>query len=397
MAATQEANPVSQASQVHAAGHDWTLFVEPEAYIASLIADLQTATTRVWVEVYIFQNDRAGKSVAEALKERARAGVDVRVLYDAIGSQATPVAFFRDLERAGVKVHAFHTFWEALWRFAPLQVLNRRNHRKVVVIDDRVAYFGGMNLADPIAVRGEPRRRLASPLVKESWRDLHVRLTGPQLLDVADSFDRSWRRAQRQRIGPRPKNYRKGLLMEGEESLQFFDSGPGKRYSNVGRVFGQLFAHARRRIDVAMAYFLPVLGVYRQLLAARRRGVRVRVVVPGVSDVPVVRRATRYLYRVLLRRRFRIYERQINMLHSKALVVDDEWTVMGSANLDPRSLLINFEFMAVVHSRPLAAAVKEIIEHEAARSRRITTRDYRRLPWEERLLDRLAWAVRWWL
>ena len=128
-----------------------------------------------------------------------------------------------------------------------------------------------------------------------------------------------------------------------------------------------------------------------------RMGVRVRVIVPGISDVPVVRRATRYLYRGLLRRRFRVYERQRNMLHSKVVVVDDEWSVIGSANLDPRSLLLNYEFLAVVHSRPLALALRDIIEQEQARSRRVTLRQARQLRWEDRLLDRLAYLVRWWL
>jgi cardiolipin synthase len=148
---------------------------------------------------------------------------------------------------------------------------------------------------------------------------------------------------------------------------------------------------------MSMAYFLPVGKVLQSLLRAHRRGVRIQVVVPGNSDVPLVHCATRHLYAQLLRRRFHIYERQDHMLHSKALVIDDEWTLLGSSNLDPRSLWINLEFLAVVRSRPLAHTVKEIIQYEIRRSRRITAREYMQRPCGERVVDRLAWELRWWL
>ena len=297
-------------------------------------------------------------------------------------------------------MHTFHSLGEAFWRFAPLKILNRRNHRKLTVIDDRVAYFGGMNIVDP-RNGGDDRRRLGSGLgseEKDSWRDLHVRLTGPQQAEVAESFERSWRRAHRRKVASAPDSAiaRACWRRARKRCNSSIAAQAGVTRTSVGSTASS-FRQARRRIDIAMAYFLPVLGVMRSLLAARRRGVRVRVIVPGVSDVPVVQHATRYLYYRLLRRRFRIYERQFNMLHSKLVVVDDEWSVIGSANLDPRSLLINYEFMAVVHSRPLALALREIIEYEIARSRRITFRQYRRLSCEQRLLDRLAWMVRWWL
>src|SRR5262249_35925014 len=150
-AAAAEAEVLSQAHApgpicIPVAGHELTIFDQSLPMIAALVRDIESARQRVWVESYIFLDDVAGSSVAEALKERARSGVDVRVLYDAVGSQTTPSAFFRDMAEAGVQVHAFHTVWEALYRFSLLRVLNRRNHPKLVVIDDRVAYFGVLNL-----------------------------------------------------------------------------------------------------------------------------------------------------------------------------------------------------------------------------------------------------------
>jgi cardiolipin synthase len=334
--------------------------------------------------------------VAEALKERARAGLDVRVIYDAIGSLTTPAAFFRELEEAGVKVHAYHTFAEALRRFAIFHTLNRRNHRKLVVIDDRVAYFGGMNIIDPnaLVVTEQAAERL---LKSVGWRDVQVRLEGPQQREVAESFERSWLRAHHRRVSRRPRAYRQARLAPGEESIQFFDSGPGLRNTRAARVFAQLFREAKQTITLSIAYFLPLGRVLRELLRARKRGVEVRVIVPGLSDVKLVRRATCHLYTRLLKRRIRIYERQLHVLHSKVAVIDQRWTVVGSCNLDPRSLWINLEFLAVIHSENLARVMKDVLKEDFAQSHRVTLPQWYRRGCRERLLDRLAWSLRWWL
>ncbi|HLJ96846.1 MAG TPA: phospholipase D-like domain-containing protein, partial [Gemmataceae bacterium] len=299
------------------AGHELTIFVESMPMIAAMVRDIRCARNRVWLESYIFLDDVAGRAVAQALQERARHGVDVRVLYDAIGSQTTSSSFFRTMVEAGVQVHCFHSIWEALYRFSFLRVLNRRNHRKLLVIDDRVAYFGGMNLV----AQGSPALAEATEQlpVSAGWRDVHVRLTGPQQMELTESFDRSWRRARHLKRKPKvpslSRGQRLGLPAAGEESLQFFDSGPGRRHTRAARIFTQLIRRARKRIVLSMAYFLPVGPVLRELARARRRGVLIQVVLPGQSDVPLVQRATRALYHSLLRRRFHIYERQQHMLH----------------------------------------------------------------------------------
>jgi len=380
---------------VTVAGQELSLFAETLPLLTSMILDIRSARQRVWLETYIFHDDAAGQAVAEALKDRARAGVEVRVLCDAIGCQATPAALFDDLRLAGVQVHEFHSFWEALWRFSLLRILNRRNHRKLLVIDDRVAYFGGMNVVDASSVLTiEQAEHL--PL-STGWRDVHVRLVGSRQGEVAESFERSWRSAQGEKISRRPKAYRQAQLARGEESIQFFDCGPGLKHTRCSRLFTQLIRTARKRLTFSMAYFLPVGVVLRGLLRARKRGVFVRVVVPGQSDVPVLQHATRHLYSLLLRRRFRIYERQLAMLHSKVMIVDDRWTVVGSCNLDARSLHLNLEFVAVIQSPQLARLVNNIVAFEIERSERVTYKRYRERSWWRRLVNRLAWLLRWWL
>src|SRR5262249_31943761 len=152
---------------------------------------------------------------------------------------------------------------------------------------------------------------------------------------------------------------------------QFFDSGPGLKHTRAARLFVRLIRSAKKSLAFAMAYFLPVGGVLRELLRARKRGVFVRVVVPGDSDVKIVQRATHHLYFRLIRKHFHIYERQRNMLHSKVLIVDDQVSVLGSSNLDARSLRYHFEFLAVIRSRSLAQALNEIVNDEIACSHRI--------------------------
>ena len=154
---------------------------------------------------------------------------------------------------------------------------------------------------------------------------------------------------------------------------------------------------ARERLTFSMAYFLPVGSVLRRLLKARRRGVFVRVVVPGESDVPLVQHATEHLYSLLLRRRFHVYERQATMLHSKLTIIDDRWAVIGSCNLDARSLWINLEFLAVIQSPNLARVLNDIVAYEIAHSRPVTLRDYLRHSWWRSFVNGLAWMLRWWL
>jgi cardiolipin synthase A/B len=382
---------------VDVAGNELTLFEGSMALIHAMVADIRQAKRRVWLESYTIADDAAGRAVAEALLDRAAAGVDVRLIYDAIGSLSTPRAYFDRLSAGGVQVHAFHSIRDNLWQFPFLRILNRRNHRKLLAIDDRVAYFGGMNIVDQrgIATPADVKRRHLP--ASAGWRDLHVRLVGPQQGEIADDFERLWRWKHLER-GDRRTVWRvEEMLEQHRDAIHFFASRPGRPKRRVARVFAPLIRQARREITVSMAYFIPVGSVLRELLRARRRGVRVRVVVPGQSDVPAVRWATRHLCRRLLARGIQVYERQDLMLHSKVMVIDGQWTVVGSCNLDPRSLRLNLEFFAVICSAAMADAASAFCRHELAHSRRVRLSEIRNRPLWQRIRDRLAWSIRRWL
>jgi cardiolipin synthase len=254
-----------------------------------------------------------------------------------------------------------------------------------------------MNIIDNNAL--PTHHAAAAPPLPGAWRDVHLRLAGPQLPELAESFDRSWRRAHGERLERKPRAYHRGHFESHgvSESIRFFDSGPGLRYSRAARVYTHMLRGARRSVTLSMAYFIPVGRVFRALLRARRRGVRLRIIVPGQSDVPLVQYATGYLYHKLVMRGFLIYERKNRMLHSKVMIVDGRWTLVGSANLDPRSLWTNLEFLAAIRSERLAAVMLDICRYEMERSRRLRVTDVTRLtPWA-RFVNMLAWSARWWL
>jgi cardiolipin synthase A/B len=385
--------------RVEVAGHELTIFEESPPLITAMVEDIKAARSRVWMESYIFANDASAAAVAAALAERARAGLDVRLMVDAWGSFGTPNSLFNRLRAAGVQVHIFHRLGESFHPLRFLQVLNQRNHRKLLVVDDTIAYFGGMNVVDQSGIHSTADAKDRHLPASAGWRDVHVRLVGPRQSEVAESCLRLWNRVHHLPVVRQPRwpvDQIAGTPIE-REALFFFDSRPRFKYRRPQRILVPLIRQARREITLTFAYFVPLGRVLRELLKARRRGVRVRVIVPGQSDVKVVQWATRHFYEYLLKRGVRIYERKDCMLHSKVMVVDGRWSVIGSCNFDARSLRLNLEFFAAIHSPQLAQALVRICQQEMRDSVRITAALCRERTWWQRYRDRLAWSFRKWL
>jgi len=376
------------------AGQELRLYEHSPPLIDSMLVDIRAAKQRVWMETYIFAEDDAGREVAAALAERAAAGVEVRLMYDALGSISASRKLFDPIIAAGGRVHEYHTLSYALKRFALFQIFNRRNHRKLLVVDDRISYFGGMNIVDQSGVRTVADARAKNLPKSGGWRDLHVRMVGEKTADVAAAMDRLWEKVhENERVpsGPWPLE---SMLESPEETISLFDPQPLSRKRRAARVFEPLLRAAQREIVVSMAYFIPVGGVLGELLKAVRRGVRVIVIVPAQSDVRSVRWASRHIYEKLLRRGIEIYERQDQMLHSKVLVVDGRWSVIGSCNLDPRSLRVNLEFLGVMHSTKFSTVVRDVCAYEMQHSQQITLDDCQQRRWWERWRDWFAWTMR---
>lgn len=394
--------PVSTAADlelptVDVAGNRLQLFVESASMTASLTTDIRSARRRAWIESYTVADDAIGQAVAAALKERAAAGVECRLSYDAVGSYATPTRYFDELRAAGVDARPFRPWGRWFHRFSFLRRFNRRNHRKLAVLDDDVAYFGGMNLVDaggsgvPPAVTGK------HPESEAAWRDVHVQLTGPAVVDIAAAFNDLWMRNERKRPPKRANPTLTAITRCTTDAIFFFDARPHVRYHRPGRVFKALINRARTSITLAMAYFLPFGGVLRALLKARKRGVTVQVIVPSVSDVPLVKWASRHGYEKLLRHGIRIYERRDRMLHSKVMIVDGTWSIIGSCNFDPRSLLLNLECFAVIRSAETAKLLANVCRYERRHSDPVRLSGHKRRNCWEQWRDRAAWMLRRWL
>ncbi len=380
---------------VEVAGHEFTLYSESQPLIDAMVADILSARSRVWKETYIYMDDPAGRAVADALCDRARAGLDVRLMIDGFGGFSTPTAMLTRMQEAGVQVHVFHALTQVIRKPRWLRAFNQRNHRKLMVVDEQIAYFGGMNVVDQSGIQtAEDAKALPR---SAGWRDVHARMVGPRTSEIAAIMDRLWRRVHHEKRGKPPRWRVPNFARTPDDSFYLFDSRPTFGDRRPHRVLVPLMRQARREITVLMAYFLPMGRVLRELVKARRRGARVRVVVPEVSDVPLVQWATRHFYEYLLRRGIHIYERRDRMLHSKALLVDDRWSVIGSCNLDARSLRINLEFFAVIQSKALAALLSEICREEISESHRVTIKMARERSCWRRWLDRLAWNMRKWL
>lgn len=348
----------------------------PDLY-AALLEAIRSARTSVHLEAYIFHRGRAADSMLEALCQAARSGVRVRVIIDAVGSLMMPRSQYAALNAAGGEVQLYHPLrWPLFRRW------NSRTHRNLLVVDGEIAFIGGAGIADHWS-RSEPR----------PWRDCIVRVTGPIVGGLQAVFAENWlecsgRLLVGESVFPRP---RPGPQAHCAEGLAV-GSTPTAGLSTRARILVQfLLASARESIDLCSPYFIPDLGIRRELLAARQRGVRVRVLTGGVhSDHGIVRRAGRRRYGPLLQAGVELREYAAHMLHTKLLIVDGSWSLVGSTNIDHRSFGLNDEVNLLIRSADVAAELRAMFELDLGRSHALDYEGWLRRSWGERLLATLG-------
>jgi cardiolipin synthase len=330
----------------------------PLAYDAML--DVITSATR-WVhfENYIIRADTAGRRFADLLARRAREGVRVRVLYDGLGSVGTPRAYWRMLRDAGVEVRAFRPL-------SPIDLVSNfsRNHRKLVVGDGSRAVIGGLCIG--CEWTGEDAED-GSP-----WRDTAVEIRGPAAAVLDQAFARTWEIAG----GTVPDEDVAGRVApQGDAEVRVISGEPGRE--RTYRVIELLAAGSSSRLWITDAYLVAPPRLFQALRDAAKDGVDVRLLVPGSSDLPLVRNLSRIGYRDLLRSGVRIYEWDGPMLHAKTIVADGRWSRVGSSNLNPSSLLGNWELDVLVEDSTLAEAMERQFRLDVARSREVIRRPAR--------------------
>lgn len=354
-------------------GNRARLLINGEATFAAMFEALASARRVILLQFFIIRDDELGRRLHQLLLERAAAGVKVHVLYDGVGSHALPRTYIDSLRQGGVQIHAFPTRAGVLNRFQ----LNFRNHRKIVVVDGEVGFLGGLNVG--IEYLGQK-----PPLAP--WRDTHVEVRGPVVASLQEAFAEDWYWACRQ-LPPMlmpSKQDEPGLL------CQIIASGPADPQETCSLMFVEAIHAARERVWLSSPYFVPDEALFAALRLAVMRGVDVRLLLPARPDHHVVYAASSLYAFEALRAGVRVFRYQPGFLHQKALLIDHDACVLGSANLDNRSFRLNFEVSLLTFDPGFNAEVAAMLEEDFSQARELVNEDQRNLRRLQQLGMRVA-------
>ena len=355
---------------------DVRLLVDGAATYDALLAAVREARHHVHLEYYIYAADHSGAALRDALVERARNGVEVRLLLDAVGSGRCPKRFFAPLLDAGGELAWFHPMRLRIWK---RPWLNLRSHRKIVVVDGRLGFAGGINITD------EENERVRS----DAYRDLHLRIEGDAVRQLQLVFVEDWAYATGKRDFISSVATAMPPARGGGIKAQVLTSGPDSPWESIHRLHVGAIHAARQRVWLVTPYFVPGGAAMMALTSAALAGVDTRLLVPRMSDSRLVTFAARSYFDELLAAGVKVYEYGPRMLHSKALVVDDDLAIVGSANFDARSFRLNFEVSVLFRDPGVVSELAHLIEGEFAQAPRV--RGQRAQPlWSVRLPEALA-------
>lgn len=365
-------------------GNKVRLFRQGGEFLPALFMALQEAERLILLEFYIIRDDCTGCAFTEALFTAVERGVEVRLLYDYMGCFDTPGSFFKRLEKKGIKCLPFNPppFKKGIAWF------DKRDHRKIAVIDGKTAFIAGLNIGDEYAGYGD------SP---ERWRDMGIRIDGPAAADLAKLFSESWQEeggaAGAADSWPEMPPGEKGKGAR----VMIVNGGPHHNRSLIRSAFRMAIAGASEEVKILNPYFLPGPRVLRSLLRAAGRGVRVQLVLPAKSDMPIVSLLSRSSYSLLLKGGIEIFEREGTILHAKVMLIDDCWAVIGSANLDQRSFHRNYEVNVIIDSREFGRQVEGMIAEDLAKSRRVVIEEHERRGFLVRIMESCFSLISWFL
>jgi len=350
----------------------------PPAYEAMLAA-IRSAKHHVHLQTFIFEPDDAGAEFLDALARKAREGVKVRLMYDAMGSHRLHRRSLLDFLTAGGLSSPFLP----LNPFRRRLQINMRNHRKILVVDGDVGFVGGLNVGDEYLGKVE---RFGY------WRDTHLRLRGPVVADLQRIFAEDWNFASGERLedpadSDSGRAYFHPQTVGGPYHLQLIDSGPDRELKGIREIYFAAILNARRRVWIASAYFVPDAGLRDALRLAGYLGVDVRLLGQFRPDKSIPQYAAQYYWAEMLDAGVKVYQYTRGMMHSKVFLVDDDWASVGTANLDNRSLHLNFEVNCLMYSREAVKVLEEAFERDLTTAIRLDRSVYARRPFACRLLE----------
>ena len=358
-------------------GNKVLLLQDGAATYAAMFSAIRAARDHINLESYIIEDDEIGRQFADLLLLQQGRGVQVNVIYDSFGGINTPLAYFDRLREAGINVLEFNPINPVTargeWQF------NNRDHRKLLVVDGRIAFIGGINISEVYSsIPGSRRTRKTAESAIE-WRDTDLQIEGPVVAELQKLFMETWAKQHGKPLLQR--EYFPRLIAQGKDIVRAIGSTPDDAFSLIYLTLISAIGNAEKQIHLTNAYFVPDAQLLKALIDAAGRGVDVNLILPGHSDSKIVFHAGRSNYSSLLKAGVKIHERGGALLHSKTALIDDVWSCVGSTNLDWRSFLDNDEVNAVVLGREFALQMKAMIARDLRASKTIKLED-----WENRSL-----------
>lgn len=364
----------------------------PSTYQA-MFAAIEAARDHINLETYILEDDEVGRRFAEALIAKQRAGVQVNLIRDSVGTLRTPAAFFDRLRDAGIAVLVFNPV-DPLTAKAGWDV-NQRDHRKLLVVDGKTAFLGGINISSVYSggsfsqpSNGQPGRQLP-------WRDTDLQIDGPVVAEFQKLFIETWEKQKGPALAQR--QYFPALARQGDEVVHAIAGAPDEPYSLIYATLISAIDSAEKEVLLTNAYFVPDPQLVASLKGAVARGVDVKLLLPAVTDSALVLHAGRSYYDELLRGGIKIYERQNALLHSKTALIDGVWSTVGSTNLDWRSFLHNQEVNAVVLGNAFGQRMRAAFDADLAASTQITPERWEQRSPLQRMKEMFGRLWQYWL
>jgi cardiolipin synthase len=372
------------------AGNQVKLLFDGPQTMAEMMKAIAGAKNNINFETYIFDQDELGDKFAELLMEKQRAGVTVNIIYDSVGTLTVPQEFFDKMRAAGIHLIAFNPVNPTKVRGNGWKV-NNRDHRKMLIVDGKVGFAGGINISNTYS-KSSPFRSKSRPKDEKDvgWRDTHVRIEGPAVQAMQWLFIQNWTGQDADDL--READYFPNPVIAGDKLVRILGSEPGGKFE-IYKAMLLAIQESKKSIHITCAYFVPDEQTLQALIDAARRGVKVELVLPSVSDSGVVFHAGRAFYQRLLEAGVRIHELNLAVLHAKTAVIDGVWSTVGSTNMDTRSFLHNSEVNVIVLGDAFGQEMENAFREDLRNSREVTLAAWKQRPVVTRMKE---WAAKWW-
>ncbi len=355
------------------AGNQVEIFTSGKKKFEQFLKDLESANEYIHIQYYIIEDDCIGNRVKDALIQCAQRGVEVRFLYDDVGCWSVKSKFFKEMQRAGIHTHPFLeiTFPQLASR------INYRNHRKLTIIDGKIGYIGGMNIAD----------RYLDGLKWGTWRDTHLRIEGPAVQGLQMQFAVDWSFECKEVLSD--KRFFPPISAQGDSGIQIAHGGPIGEWSNIAMLFLNAITNAKKYVYIQTPYFLPTESLLKALQTAALSKVDVRLMIPRRSDSQILRYASFSYISEMLKSGVKVYFYQPGLLHAKTIVIDEEMSSVGSTNFDFRSFEHNFEANAFIYDPKVNSEMRRIFIEDQQQCERIILHHWRRRPFYQKGFESL--------